>query len=302
MNGTISRRSWLLGSLAATFAGAGPRAGNARLDAIKAKGRQAGMEGFDESESPHYLAVGDAPRKFREEALAVCEGVAADYFKSFADKKFDLGWPDEKLILVTLMGPKSYAKFEGGFLDEAIGGHYDLDANRLVMFDFRGPGANPKAAIAEQDNTLVLVHEATHQLTYNTGLLNPKADVPLCISEGLATYGETWSPRHHSGFGAVNLRRRKGLEQGRQQGIAWIPLATLLADDKPFNDAKTQQVAYAESWLLITKLLKDPARLPGFRDYLQAMKTSQEPARRLELAQAHLGDLGQLDKVVRSGR
>ena len=298
----MTRRSWLLGALAASLAGAAPRAGHPRLDAIRAKGRQAGMEGFDESESPHYLAIGDAPKRFREEALAVCEGVAADFFKYFDDKKFDLSWPVEKLVIVTLMGPKSYAKFEGGFLDEAVGGHYDLDANRLVMFDFRGPGANPKAAIAEQDNTLVLVHEATHQLTYNSGLLNLKSDVPLCISEGLATYGETWSPRHHSGFGAVNLRRRKGLEQGRQQGVAWIPIATLLADDKPLTDPKAQQVAYAESWLLINKLLKDPARLHGFRDYLQALKSQPDPTRRLELATAHLGDLGQLDKAVRTGR
>ena len=58
-----------------------------------------------------------------------------------------------------LMGPKSYAEFEGGFVDEAVGGHFDLEENWLVMFDSRGPGANPKAPIPEQDNTLALVHE-----------------------------------------------------------------------------------------------------------------------------------------------
>ena len=58
----MTRRSWLLGALAASLAGGAPRAGHPRLDAIRAKGRQAGMEGFDESESPHYLAIGDAPK------------------------------------------------------------------------------------------------------------------------------------------------------------------------------------------------------------------------------------------------
>ncbi len=39
-------------------------------------------------------------------------------------------------------------------------------------------------------NTFTLVHEAIHQLTYNTGLLDRQADVPVAISEGLATFGE----------------------------------------------------------------------------------------------------------------
>ena len=37
---------------------------------------------------------------------------------------------------------------------------------------------------------ITLSHEATHQLTFNTGLLNRKGDVPMCIAEGLAVYGE----------------------------------------------------------------------------------------------------------------
>ena len=36
-----------------------------------------------------------------------------------------------------------------------------------------------------------LVHEATHQLSFNTGLLNREGDTPLCIVEGLGTYGES---------------------------------------------------------------------------------------------------------------
>ena len=248
------------------------------------------------------MAIGDAPKRFREQALEVSENVATDYLKLFNSKGFDLTMPAEKLVVVILLGPKSYAAFEGVFIDEAIGGHFDLDENRLVMFDFRGPGANPKAPIPEQDNTLALVHETIHQLTFNTGLLDRKADVPLCISEGLATFGETWSPRTKSGLGATNLRRLKGLDLGRQQGVKWIPISRLLAEDKLLNDEKTQQTAYAESWLLVSKLMKDRTRLPKFRDYLAALRQKPDPGRRIEIATSHLGDLDKLDKEVRTGK
>ncbi len=297
--GRISRRSWLLGSVAGLGLGARVALGDEAIDAIKAQARKAGMEPFDESETEHYHGVGDASKRFRDDALSICEAVAIDYRKHFEAKGFELTWPKDKLRVVILLGPKSYAMFEGGFVDEAIGGHFDLDRNRLVMFDFRGTGANPKAPVAEIDNTLALVHEAIHQLTYNTGVLDLKADVPLCVTEGLATYGETWGPRHRGEIGVINSRRRLGLELARRAGIKWIPLATLLADDKLVNDEKTQQIAYAESWMFVYKMLRDRSKLPRFRNYLAALRERPDPAKRIEIAREHLGDLDKLDKEIR---
>ncbi len=300
----ISRRSWLLGTLAFTAIGAS-KPDHPELDKIRARGREAGMEGFDESESAHYLAIGDAKQKFREEALAVCESVLADYRKYFKDKGFELTEPKSKLVVVTLQGPKAYAMFTGGFAD-AVGGHFDVKVNYQVMFNFRGTGANPKAPIAEQDNTFTLVHESIHQLTYNTGLLDLEADAPLCIIEGLATIGETWGPKKRGVIGAVNRRRLLGLEQGRQEGAKWIPLVNLLADDKFLDPEKSEnkvvQVAYAESWMLLNKQMKDPARLPRFRAYLAALRAKPDPSKRIEMATTHLGDLEKLDRELRSNR
>ncbi len=304
----ISRRHWLMGTLAFGALGAGPPLDDPRIAEIRARARKAEMQGFDESESTHFIGIGDTSKKFREEALEICEAVAADYFKLFADKGFKIAWPSEKLVVVILLGPKSYAMFEGGFIDEAVGGHFDLDRNRLVMFNFKGPGANPKAPVPEVDNTLALVHETIHQLTFNTGLLDLKADTPRCISEGLATFGETWSPRRKHKIGEKNNRRLLGLNLANREGVEWIPLARLLADDKPFDEAKTQQealtqqIAYAESWLLVNKLLRDPKILANFRDYLAALREKPDRARRVEIATEHLGDLDKLDREIHSGR
>ncbi len=296
----ISRRSWLLGTLAGWAVGPTLARGDGPFDAIRARARAAGMGPFDESESANYRAIGDARKEFREGALEVCESVAADYRKHFAERGFDLDVPKGKLTVVVLAGPKSYAAFEAGFLDEAIGGHFDLKENRLVMFDFRGIGANPKA-VAEEDNTFALVHESVHQLTFNTGLLDLKANAPLCVVEGLATYAETWRPRRRGAIGQVNRRRLLGLRQGRDQGVGWIPLEALLADDRPFDDPKTEQVAYAEGWMFVHKMM-EPARRAKFRAYLKALLVKAEPARRVEIASAHLGDLDRLDREVRAVR
>jgi Protein of unknown function (DUF1570) len=300
---SVSRRSWIFGTLAGLTIGPRlARGDDAAIEAIRARGRKAGMEGFDESETTHYRGIGDAHARFRDEALGICETVATEYRKHFKDKGFELTMPARKLTVVILMGPKSYAAFEGGFIDEAVGGHFDLEENRLVMFDFRGPGTNPNVAIPEQDNTMALVHETIHQLTYNTGVLDLKADIPLCVTEGLATYGETWRPGHKGEIGSNNRRRRLGFDLARKQGARWIPLETLLADDKLVNGEKTQQIAYAESWMFVNKMLKDPAKLPKFRAYLAALREKPDPAKRIEIATTHLGDLTQLDKDIRSAR
>ena len=164
---------------------------------------------------------------------------------------------------MTLAGPDSYAAFLGEDPGQAVGGHYDLDTNRLVIFDFRPDAAN-LAADPERINTLTLIHEATHQLTFNTGLLNRLGDVPLCLSEGLAMYGEVWRPAavRRRRWGRSTRRGSRRSPQARDQAAAWIPLDRLLSDDEPLRAEATQQQAYAQSWLLVHALLTNPRQPP----------------------------------------
>ena len=67
-------------------------------------------------------------------------------------------------------------------------------------------------------------------------------------------------------------------------------------------DEPTQQIVYAESWMFVHKLLKDPARLPKFREYLKALRDKPDPAKRLALARAHLGVLARLEKEIRPAK
>ena len=301
---SITRRSWLAGS-ALILAGV-PASARAEdpLGAIRAKGRKAGMDPFEVFESKSFLAIGDSTPRYSREALDVCEAVATDYRKQFKDKGFELDWPRDRMTVVVLAGPQSYAAFEGGFLDEAIGGHYDLGDNRLVTFDFRkrDPKAKVGALVPEEDNTLALVHETIHLLTFNTGLLDRKTDVPLVVSEGLATYGETWRPGRRGAIGGNNLRRLQGFRDAQKAGGSWIPFEQLLADDKIINDPKTQQVGYFGAWRFVHKMMSSLGRAAKFRAYLKALPAANDPARRAEVASVHLGDLDKLDKELRPSR
>ncbi len=267
---------------------------------IKAIARKAGLAAFGRTETAHFLGLGDASNAFRAEALNACEKMADDFLLDLKQKGFaGLAYPPQKMTVVILSDAKAYAAYTGEKTDLAIGGHFELDTNRLVMFDFRGNQAQVEAA-AERINSFILFHETSHQLTFNVGLLGLKADVPLCISEGLATYGEVWRPRGHGRVGQVNKERLEGLpSSARRLRDVWLPLPRLIVEDDLLREEKTQQVAYAQSWVLIHSHLKTPTKLPRLRAYLAAIAGRRDPKDRLEDAKAHLGDLTKLDAEMR---
>jgi hypothetical protein len=301
----IDRRNWLRAAAGALiFPGlVVARAGDPDEAAeVEAQAKKVGLDGFGRDQTEHYLGLGNASPTFRREAIQACELIAEAFLKHFREKGFpDMTLPKQRMTVVVLANAKAYAAYSGFKPDAAIGGHYELDTNRLVMFDFRS-GDVPLNAAAQRINSMVLTHETTHQLTFNTGLLNRKGDAPLCVIEGMATYGEVWRPNKRGEIGQVNFDRLKGLELVRKQGATWIPLDKLLVKDDLLEDLKTRDVAYAESWLLIHHCMKSPGLMPKFQAYLAAIKPRSDASHRLEDARAHLGDLKKLDDEVRRYR
>ena len=294
-----SRRTAMATALAAwlapTFAwGQDPEA---EADLVREKAKKVGLGPLRESRNDEYLAVGDAPEAFLGAALNFCTEFARDYLKHFADKGFPVAKPAKRMTLVVLSGREAFAAYVGGDPSRAVGGIYDLETNRLILFDNRGGGN----VGAERDNTLVLFHEATHQLTFNTGLLDPRGDVPLAIAEGLGMYGESRPLAGRNKFGALNERRLQVLvppRAGRRFQPEITPVADLIAGDDRLLDPKTEQHAYSEAWLLVYYLMKNPERLPQFRDYLKAIAPRRDPSRRLEDWEAAFGDPAKLDREL----
>lgn len=307
----LSRRRWLTGT-AALVAGSCAAArgqGNARgalsrqdeaaLGAMKSQARKVGIGPIESLWTDHFVGAGDAPAGFEKEAMSKCEALAVDFIDHFQKAGFQVAMPDHRLAVVVLKDASSYAAFSESKPDPSDGGHYEPDTNRLVIFDFR-PEKENLGARASQVNLFTLVHETIHLLSYNTGLLSLKADLPAAISEGVATYGELWiKPRDRAAFGIVNGPRLRGIAQSVAQGMPRIPVGDLLDNDKVFDAADTYHLAYGEAWLLVHFLLRQPAWVPKFRAYLTGMPAPGGKLGRVAYAESILGPMRKLDAELK---
>jgi hypothetical protein len=265
------------------------------LDQVQQKARKAGLGALAHRASEHFVGVGDAPARDQADALGICEKLARVFLLYFQQHGFKVAFPKHRMTVVTLKDHASFRAYIGEDAPESVGGHYDVQSNQLVVFDFGSRQAD-LAAQAGRVNTFTLVHETTHLLSFNTGLLARPADVPSCISEGLATYFELWLPQDRAFRGPTNGPRLRALKEA---GGDWIPIADLLADDGRFEDPKTAQLAYAESWLLVHLLLKTLAWRPKLQAYLAGLPGVGGAKKRVEHAEARLGPLPTLNKEVK---
>ncbi|MGO8897364.1 MAG: DUF1570 domain-containing protein [Isosphaeraceae bacterium] len=304
--GVLSRRSLVKGVIAALSglgsgslvagqeAKAPGRASEAaEIAKVEKLARDARLGPLHNTRSAHFLAVGDAPESHQRQALTLCEALGEAFLVHFRGRGLTVEYPDRRLTVIALRDQDSYAALLGEVPGKDVGGHYDLETNRLVIFDFRSQ-QEAIAARAERVNLFTLVHETAHQLSFNTGILNRQVDLPVCVSEGLATYVELWRPGAKNAIGGVNRPRIEAL----RQAVDWIRIGELLVDDTAF-EPKTEQLAYAESWLLVHYLLRASSRQPRFRQYLAEVQGSNKPADRTRIAETTLGPLAKLDHELK---
>jgi hypothetical protein len=280
------------------------------LESVQTLGKNAGLRPFRSTRSKHFLAIGDAPDGFRALTLRDCEAVAADFLDYYRGQGFDVALPDRRLNLVVLADDRSFAAYLGKRElamvptrepGSAVHGLYQPATNRLVVLDHRPLGPQI-AARPGHENLRALAHEVTHQLCFNTGFFDPLADTPACIIEGVAVFGEVRRLSGRTAPGQLNRMRLQDLANLQRRRLNWLPVARLLAEDGLVRDASAEferLLAYAESWLLVHYLMADPARVAGFRKFLADTKARRDPARRLDDARAHLGDLDRLNQELR---
>ncbi len=118
------------------------------------------------------------------------ERLYGQFIYYFEARSFAMKSPEFPLIAVVL---KTRAEFDRYLKQTALRdqsnvvGFYSMQSNRIVTYDqaslATGPGFN-------QDNLTTVIHEATHQSAYNTGIHARFQPLPRWVSEGLATMFE----------------------------------------------------------------------------------------------------------------
>lgn len=238
------------------------------------------------------------------------------YWKRLGVELHEPEFPLVAVVFESRDGYVQYAKKEEIANAESMIGYYNLLSNRIAGYDLTGiegmipPGKN--VATAELVNRILaqpsaertvatVVHEAVHQLAYNSGLQTRLGDNPIAISEGLAMFFESPDFENPSGWGGIGKINRFNYEIFRRSFSSRQPnsLIKLLQDDTRFHDAATTTVAYGESWAFIYFLLN--TRKKEFTAYLKELSRRPpleptDPKRRVGDLQKHFGeDLEKLD-------
>jgi hypothetical protein len=181
--------------------------------------------------------------------------------------------PEFRLVAIVFADKAAYVRFSQkdlGDSADSIIGHYNMETNRMVMYDLAGVAlgrSGRNGGLAQINQFLAspsapgavstIVHEATHQIAFNSGLHQRLSDCPKWFSEGIAMYCETPDlsrSKGWAGLGAVNRTRLFQFQQYLPRRPA-NSLKTLIANDERLINPDQAIDAYSESWALTYYLI-----------------------------------------------
>ena len=236
--------------------------------------------GFEITETEHYVICSNSATEYVEYCGKLLESVFDQYFRFMGGLKIAVSAPVRKLPIVIFANASDFQAFakkqhpEISFEDTP--GYFSVPDNQTLLLDLTGDRSIRSASsirkrLAEKPlQVATVVHEAVHQLAFNSGLQVRMADNPLWLSEGLAMYFESGvsrssllltrtglvNPRHHPAF-------MKLIQDNRISG----GLKGLIESDGAFQDVDEMPAAYAKSWALTHYLFREEKI--GMQKYLQ---------------------------------
>ena len=224
--------------------------------------------GFQIHQSKHYVVCYNTTRTYAKWCSSLLERLQDAFIAYWKKRGAEVVAPTHPLIVLVFADQASYARHAKQELGKAVGsviGYYSFATNRITMYDLTGMQAvkrqggrrgslrditellsNPDA----EPLVATIVHEATHQISFNCGLQTREVDNPLWLSEGLAEYFETPdlnSSRSWRGVGQVNYSRWDRFRENYRNNRVF-PLEQMIADDQIFREPDTAVDGYAQSW------------------------------------------------------
>ncbi len=215
---------------------------------------------FEVTATGHYLVA--HPRGQRDNWSDRFEQLYRSFVHYFTVRGFDLREPEFPLVAIVWknrQGFLRYAQAEGTPLGQNVLGYYSPVTNRITLYD-RGSGA--ARSRRWQDNNEIIIHEATHQTAFNTGVHTRFADTPTWVVEGLGTLFEAtgvFDSRAHGSRGdRVNRDRFSKFQSLVAAGYKPGSVYDLVASDRFFDQSPL--AAYAHAWALSFYLVETQPR------------------------------------------
>ena len=236
--------------------------------------------GFEITETEHYVICSNSASEYVEFCGKLLEVVFDQYFHFMTEQKIEVTQPARRLPIVIFASTSEFQTYsarqhpEISFEDTP--GYYSVTGNQTLLLDLTGDRSIRSAStirrrLAEKPlQVATIVHEAVHQLAFNSGLQIRMADNPLWLSEGLAMYFETTSSRSSLLWnrpGLVNPRHQPGFMKLVGADQASGAMNTLIESDSAFLNAAEMPAAYAKAWALTHYLVREEKT--GMRTFLQ---------------------------------
>jgi Protein of unknown function (DUF1570) len=202
---------------------------------------------FEVTSTGHYLVA--HPSGQRDAWSQRFEDLYRHFIHYFAVRGLQPHEPEFPLVAIVFHNHQEflqYANRERSNTSANVLGYYSHNTNRITLFD-AGGGKASSAAGQETANTII--HEATHQTAYNTGVHRRLSGTPKWVTEGLATMFEApgvWKAED-------NRRPEDRINRGRLTGFKFLAgrrkpgfMADMIASDRIFERDVDQ--AYANAW------------------------------------------------------
>lgn len=209
--------------------------------------------GYTVSATGHYLIV--SSRNSGDRYGRLFEDLYRQFVVSFAARGFKMTEPEFPLVAVVLPDQASFVKYcqaEDVRPQPGLRGYYLPSSNRVALYDAVAAG---QATADGLDKTVI--HEATHQVAFNTGVHSRIGVSPKWVVEGLATVFEQENVRRNDRIGPVmsrvNDERFKWFQQYRGRRPT-KSLVDIVQSDRMFQSQTLD--AYSEAWAIMFFLLE----------------------------------------------
>lgn len=233
---------------------------------------------FDVSGTGNYLVVHPAGQ--RDRWAQRFEELYRSFVHYFSVRGMRPAAPSFPLVAVVFPSQREFAQYvqrtEGAAPPPGIVGYYSPETNRVLLYDV----THDQSADANwQQNASTIIHEATHQMAFNTQIHNRAAVPPRWAGEGLAMLFEAPGVWNAQQYRLAKDRINQGrLSQFREYANGPRPEGSLplFVQDSERVFSALPRVAYCEAWALTFFLSEtEPAK------YLQYLTrtAAREPLR-----------------------
>jgi Protein of unknown function (DUF1570) len=251
--------------------------------------------GYQLSGTSHYLVCG--PTGKSETYAKLFEDVYRSVDSYYRVRRFQISPPDTPLVAIIFGTQTEFAEYcraDKVTWSSGLRGYYSLKTNRIAMYDdpvlvtqlensaqhwfvadagLREACQQLAVFSLSGDTAGTIIHETTHQVSYNIGIHSRAAVTPTWVCEGLATLLEAPGIRKSTGSRSQQSRTnserlnwfRYRYSARRKRG----DLARLISSDDFFRRQSLD--GYSAAWAFTFFLAENPTYTRKFTSYLKTV-------------------------------